>query len=72
MFTINLETIKSGIRVTARHRGTTQVYRDGQIGSEKELIAAVMTDACGAHRKGDGSFDMTYITLNDAAAKAVA
>ena len=72
MFTINLETIAAGIRVTARHRGATVVYRDGTAGQERELVSSVMASACGAHQISAGRFDMTHIALNDAAAKAMA
>ena len=72
MTTINLETIKSGIRVTARQQGRTLGYRNGQVGCEKELVGAVMADVCSAHKYADGTYDMTQIKLNDAAQKAMA
>jgi hypothetical protein len=71
MITISLENMKRGIRVTARHNGRTIIYKEGNAEASRNLVSEVMADACSAHRKGNGDYDMTYIELNDAAASAI-
>jgi hypothetical protein len=71
MITISLEEIKTGVRVTARHNGRTIIYKEGVAAESRALVSDVMADACSAHRKGSGDYDMTYIELNDAASAAL-
>ena len=71
MITISLEEIKTGVRVTARHNGRTIIYKEGSVTDSRALVSDVMADACSAHRKGNGDYDMTYIELNDAASAAL-
>lgn len=66
--TVVLETLKNEtIRVTARHTGRTVEYREGVKGDEKKLIVEILNVAASAHKLPNGTFDMTYIVLNDAA-----
>ncbi len=71
MITITLESLSSGkLRATGRHNGATVAYRDGT--DAKEILAAVMQESAGHHRKGDGTYDLTHISLNAAASAALA
>ena len=67
---ITLETLDNGnLRATGRHRGTTVAYRDGS--DARKLVAYVMKETALGHRLPDGSYDLTHININDAAAAAI-
>lgn len=67
MISITLETLHNGQgqRATARISGRTVALFDGTDG--KKLVAKALEASAGAHRLPNGQYDMTYITMNQAA-----
>ena len=71
MISITLETLRSGnLRATGRHSGSTVAYRDGS--DARALLDYVMKEAASAHRLPSGEYDLTHISLNEAAKAALA
>ena len=67
---ITLESLSNGnLRATGRHRGATVAFRDGS--NARELVSFVMQKTASAHRLQNGSYDLTHIDINDAAAAAL-
>jgi len=72
MIGITLETLQNGnIRITGRVDGRTSDYRDGNASEAKTMCLTMLDRVAFAHKLADGSFDLTYIRLNDAAMKAI-
>jgi hypothetical protein len=60
MIDLTIESLRSGdFRATARHHGTTIAWRDAS--TAKAALLAVLNEACGSHRCGNGKFDMTHL-----------
>lgn len=73
MMTLTLEALDNGaIRATGRIDGGTSAYLDGTPENAKALCLNVLSKFAFAHKLADGSFDLTYINLNDAAKRAMA
>jgi hypothetical protein len=69
MIDLTIESLRSGdFRATARHLGTTIAWRDAS--TAKAALLAVLNEACGSHRCGNGKYDMTHLQPN-AEAKAI-
>lgn len=63
-----VETLSNGaIRVTGRHEFRTIAWKDASPRFAKVVFDEVMVKTCSAWRLGDGTYDLTYIELNDAA-----
>lgn len=66
-----LETLDNGLsRCTVRHHGATMAFVDHS--EPKQAVLAAMRQGAVGHMLQDGSFDMTYLELNDAAKQALA
>ena len=64
---VSIESLSNGnIRATGRHCGRTVAWKDGIESDVKSLLSEIMAKTCGGHRVGN-SYDLTYISLNDAA-----
>ncbi len=60
MIDLTIESLRSGdFRATARNHGTTIAWRDAS--TAKAALLAVLNEACGSHRCGNGKFDMTHL-----------
>lgn len=66
-----LENLDSGLfRCTVRHHGATMAFVDHS--EPKQAVLAALRQGAAGHMLQDGSFDMTYLELNDAAKQALA
>ncbi len=72
MITIALEKLTSGdVRATGRIDGRTVEYFEGKESAAQTLVLKAMKSAAGAHQLPTGGFDMTHISLNEAARVAL-